>query len=88
MTAQAKRVGTADVLQAANCSASTLSRWVRLELVPPCLRVGNHTGGVSGYYPPEAIEIVKEIVALRARGYSLREIKKQLDEDRKAKVKR
>ena len=37
---------------------------------------------------PTAACLDEEIVALRARGYSLREIKKQLDEDRKAKVKR
>ena len=66
-----------------NTSPSTWKRMIH-ELRAAGLLVG----GVSGYYPPEAIEIVKEIVALRARGYSLREIKKQLDEDRKAKVKR
>jgi DNA-binding transcriptional MerR regulator len=92
MSSLSKRVGSAAVLLAANCSASTLARWVSLGLVPPCTRVGSHTGGVQGFYPAEAVEIVKEIVALRKGGMTLAEIKKQLDEKAKGaaprKVKR
>ena len=78
------RVSSALVLAAADCSASTLARWVSLGLVPPCTRVGSHTGGVQGFYPAEAVQIVKDIVALRKRGFTLAEIKKQLDEQARA----
>jgi DNA-binding transcriptional MerR regulator len=77
------QVTTAELMAAAGCSASTLSRWVERKLLPPCSRVGLHTGGMTGYYPPESLERVKEIVRMRGMGYSLAQIKTELDGKRK-----
>lgn len=79
MTGPAAKVTTAEICSAANCSPSTLARWVRRGLVAPCSRVGRGAGGMTGYYPPETLERVKRIVELRELGYTLDEVKIQLD---------
>ncbi len=82
---EGERVSSKDVLEAAECSASTLARWVSFGLLPPCVKVGSERGGMSGFFPAGTIERVKEIRAARGRGFTLAEIKKQLDKGRRGR---
>lgn len=68
-----ERVSTAVLCEAAGISTPTLQRWVARGLLPRCVRM-NPGKGVRGMYPATALERVREIAAMRARGFSLDEI--------------
>lgn len=87
MTAEWTRITTSELCVAGGCSPGTLSRWVKRGLLPPCTKVGGPSGGMSGFYPHESLEIVKSIVKLRAMGYSLDEVKVELDKEAKTRSK-
>lgn len=77
-----ERVSTAVLCDAAGISTPTLQRWVARGLLPRCVRQNPGTG-VRGMYPASALERVREIAALRARGFSLDEIAAKFERDRK-----
>lgn len=68
-----ERVSSEVLCEAAGVSIATLQRWVAQGLLPRCVRVNPGTG-IRGMYPREALERVREIAAMRSKGYSLAEI--------------
>lgn len=80
-----ERVSSDVLLGAAGISIATLQRWVAAGLLPRCVRV-NPGSGVRGMYPKDALERVREIAALRAKGYSLAEIADHFKPKRRKKT--